>query len=395
MNPPSPRLGQLDQPPRVAVVLASAAWGGAESQALLGAAALRAAGRAEIVVFAMTSAPLAGSPVALACAAAGFPCLPLPRCESRWGWRTWLRIRAIGRQLRASKADLLLPFTMPANIACALGRTASGARAVIWNQRDQGLARFPRWLERAAVRRANGFIANSPGGAAFLADRLGVPVARIRVVPNAVALQPPRQARAAWRSGLGIAADVPLVCMVANLSPHKDHHTLLAAWALVVADYAEVVPHLVLAGRDDGAGVSLHAQIDAAGLAACVHFAGPVDDVAGLLAASDLAVFSSRSEGLPNAVLESMAAGLAVVASDIPGVRSALGEGTQPLARPGDAAGLAALIIAALRDPRLRERQGAANRQRAQERFSTAELARALTEEISLVLDSPSRSEPP
>jgi glycosyltransferase involved in cell wall biosynthesis len=368
----------------VAVVLGSADWGGAEHQALLGAQALRAAGSAEIAVFAMTGAPLAGSRVALACAAAGLPCLALPRCESRWGWRTWLRCRAIGRRLRSFRPELLLPSTMPANIACTIGLTASGARAAIWTQRDEGLARFPGWVERAGVRRARRFIANSPGGAGFVSAGLGVPTARVRVVPNAVALAEPRRARASWRAELGIASDAQVACMVANLSAQKDHRTLLAAWPLVVAALAPRVLHLVLAGRDDGLGGALRTQVEAAGLSACVHFAGAVDDVAGLLAASDVAVHSSRSEGLPNAVLEAMASGLAVVASDIPGVRFALGEGPQPLAAPGDPTALAAQLSALLADPRRRSALGAANRQRAQERFSISALVEALAEELDL-----------
>src|SRR2546426_8921983 len=76
-----------------------------------------------------------------------------------------------------------------------------------------------------------------------------------------------------------------------------------------------------------------------------VRFLGPVDDVPGLLSAVDLAVLSSTSEGCPNAVLECMASGLPVVATDIPGIRKAVGpSGYNYLAPPDDARSFAERI---------------------------------------------------
>jgi glycosyltransferase involved in cell wall biosynthesis len=84
--------------------------------------------------------------------------------------------------------------------------------------------------------------------------------------------------------------------------------------------------------------------------------------VSGFLGAPDLAVFSSRSELLGRGATEPMAAGLPVVGTDVPGIREALGEGGVPfLAPPGDAPGLAEVILRFATDPELRARVGRAN----------------------------------
>jgi len=94
-----------------------------------------------------------------------------------------------------------------------------------------------------------------------------------------------------------------------------------------------------------------------------VRFAGHVSDVAGLLSAADVSVFSSRSEGCPNAVLESMAAGLPVAGTDIEGIRELVGPtGAQFLAPLEDANSLASVLLKLANDPALCARLGTENR---------------------------------
>jgi glycosyltransferase involved in cell wall biosynthesis len=109
-----------------------------------------------------------------------------------------------------------------------------------------------------------------------------------------------------------------------------------------------------------------------------VRFAGYVSDVAGLLRAVDIGVFSSRSEGCPNGVLECMAAGLAVVATDIEGVREVMGS-SEFLAPVGDAEAMARAILKLAADPAVCARIGAANKKRISENHD----ARRMCEELS------------
>jgi glycosyltransferase involved in cell wall biosynthesis len=100
---------------------------------------------------------------------------------------------------------------------------------------------------------------------------------------------------------------------------------------------------------------------------------GEVDDVSGLLGACDLAVFSSRSEGLGRGATEPMYVGLPVVGTDVPGIREAVGDvGAAFLAPPGDAAGLADRIVRLAADPELRVQVGRANAALVRERQSAA-----------------------
>ena len=100
------------------------------------------------------------------------------------------------------------------------------------------------------------------------------------------------------------------------------------------------------------------------------RFAGHITDVPGLLSAVEIGVFSSRSEGCPNGVLECMAAGLAVAGTDIEGVREIVSpNGFHLLAPPGDARELAQVILGLASDPGKRSIIGERNRSRVREHY--------------------------
>jgi glycosyltransferase involved in cell wall biosynthesis len=160
--------------------------------------------------------------------------------------------------------------------------------------------------------------------------------------------------------------------MIANLHANKDHATLLRAWRDLVSGWnaKRRKPVLVLAGRHDGAYESLTALAAELKIDDSVRFLGPVSDVCGLLSAIDLGVFSSRSEGCPNAVLETMAAGLPVVATDSEGIREVVGPaGARLLAAAGDSAALATVLTTLANDTQLRAEIGAHNRERVRKNY--------------------------
>ena len=148
----------------------------------------------------------------------------------------------------------------------------------------------------------------------------------IDVIPNAVAVPPCINApeRFAIRKELTEDASRPLLISVGRLNRLKGYADLLDAFALVRQKHARAF--LAIAGGGDLYD-DLAARINALGLQGASALLGSRDDVPRLLAASDLYVSASHLEGLPVSVLEAMAAGLPVVATDVGDVAQVVVEG--------------------------------------------------------------------
>jgi glycosyltransferase involved in cell wall biosynthesis len=160
---------------------------------------------------------------------------------------------------------------------------------------------------------------------------------------------------------------------VGNLYPVKGHAHLLRAMPAVVAGRPDA--HLVVLGRG-----ALHdpllAEAATLGLSDRVHLLGHREDVARWVAAIDVFVLPSLSEGLPLSLLEAMAAGRPVVVTAVGGVPEVVQDAVTgfvvPPASPG---ALASRILALLRDTALSAVMGAAGQTRVRERFSVERMA--------------------
>lgn len=184
------------------------------------------------------------------------------------------------------------------------------------------------------------------------------------------------------RRVLGLGPDELVIGTVANFTPKKDQHTLLAAVALLPRSLPW---RLVLVGSGP-LEVSLRAAVDELGLGHRVMFAGSRDDVPEILPAFDVFVLSSRYEGLPISLLEAMAAGVPVVATAVGGIPDAVADGvTGVLLPPGDPGVLADALGGVLGDSDRRVRMGAAAREAA-ERFSILPAVRTIEQIYERVL---------
>ncbi|HJT65238.1 MAG TPA: glycosyltransferase [Pyrinomonadaceae bacterium] len=360
---------------RIVFLLGNLELGGAERQALILARYLAGQQQAAVQVWGFNKT----GPVAQICERHGLPwrVIPYPFTGTRLN-----RARGLVRvcaALRQTKPDILLPYTLGPNIVCGLIWRWTGARASVWNQRDEGIVPYGSPIARWAAKRTPRFIANSAGGARFLIEKLLVDKAKVTVIHNGIETAAPELDRRAWRERLAVNDRSFVACMVANLHALKDHVTLLHAWQKVVNGFENngCAPLLVLAGRHDGAYEYLAALAADLKLDGTVRFAGQVSDVSGLLGAADVSVFSSRSEGCPNGVLESMAAGLPVAGTDIEGIREIVGPaGAQFLTPAGDADSLAGVLLKLARDPELCAREGARNRERIRERYDAMRMCK-------------------
>jgi glycosyltransferase involved in cell wall biosynthesis len=165
------------------------------------------------------------------------------------------------------------------------------------------------------------------------------------------------------REELGIPADAPLVGTVANFRPQKGHEFLLRAAVRVRESVPDV--RFVLVGQGP-LEATLRRRVTELGLGATVVFAGWRPDAVRVASAFDLAVLPSLHEGLAIALIEAMALGRPVVATNADGLNEVVDHGREGLLVPrADPDALAHAILTLLEDRELRVRFGQAARQRA------------------------------
>ena len=209
----------------------------------------------------------------------------------------------------------------------------------------------------------------------FVKDALikneGLPADRIDVVYNGIApgIEPSEEARNAAREQLSIVDDRPVVMQVARFHPVKDHATALRAWSIVQAQMPTALLVLVGDGPERG---NLEALTEQLGLQDAVQFTGPVNNARQLIPAADLCMLSSLSEGLSVTLLEAMAAGKPVVATDVGGNPEAVFNGETGLLAPSrDPEALAGCILQLLPNaPYTARTLGQAGRERLLTRFT-------------------------
>jgi glycosyltransferase involved in cell wall biosynthesis len=202
---------------------------------------------------------------------------------------------------------------------------------------------------------------------------LGAPEERVHVIPNGVHLPPQRPRERSFERRWGIPEGAPLVLFLGRLHAIKGLDVLVESFAQCGVNDAQ----LVLAGPDDdGSGARAEHQAAQLGCGDRVHRIGKVDGELRdqLLAGADLFALTSRTEGLPMAVLEALAAGLPCLLSEhcnVPEVEEHGAGSVLPL----DPAQISSALARQLSDPALRSAQSTAARELATERFALSHVA--------------------
>jgi len=301
--------------------------------------------------------------------------------DARAVWR-------VSRLIKRRRFDVVFTWMFDAN---TMGRAAAflaGQRRVIASVRNLETWKRPRHIavDRLLARWTWCIVANSHASMRYAARQARIPASRFRVIHNGIDTarfardrHPSRcrSARRTVRAEFHVPARAPLLIMVARLHPQKGLARLFAAMRDILHERPEA--RLLLVG-DGPLRVSLRKQVEDFGMAERVLFAGGREDVPSLLWAADVFVLPSLREGMPNAVLEAMAAGLPVVATRVGGTPECVADGESGLlVPPDDSHALAHAVLRLLGSARMRARLGAAARERVCAHFGTERLVQRMT----------------
>jgi len=328
---------------RVCLVIGQLGLGGAEKQLALLAAGLRHRGvEATVVVLRQ------GGPREDILREAGVPLINLGLPSPARSWQQpavfALGLERLRRTLLRLRPEVVHAFLLHSCVLTAPAARLAGVPVCVAGRRS--LSDYKAGLrlavagERVATRMTDLLIANAHAVADDAVRTEGVARDKIRVVYNGLtdaAFEPAPPAE--------LACSTPLLLCVANLRAYKGHRYLLDAAARLGERGLACTLALVGAGPEEEV---LRRQAERLGLD--VRFLGARTDIAALLARADVFVLPSLTEGMSNAVMEAMAAGRPVVATEVGGTAELI-EGRGVLVPPADADALAAGLERVLRDP--------------------------------------------
>jgi glycosyltransferase involved in cell wall biosynthesis len=298
------------------------------------------------------------------------------------GWRSLSARAKLARHLRQCDIAIAHAFDFYTNLTLIPAARLARVPVVIASQRQLGDLLTPAQarVQDLAFRWSDCVVCNSRTVAERLIDR-GIPQRKLAVIENGL----PPEAFAVAAPALPRRPGVLRVGMIAVMRFHyKNHAGFLRAAALLSRRIPEL--EFLLVG-DGPLRPELEFIASSLGIGGQVRFLGERRDVPALLASIDVTVLPSVSEGLSNAILESMAAGVPVVAARVGGNPELVVEGTGLLVRPKDDEMLAGALATLLSDNRLREKFGENARRFALEHFTLDRMCRKYQELYSELLD--------
>lgn len=348
--------------PRIIIAIPSLTTGGSERQALFYAKAIRDHGVYEPIVLSLGREGELGPIIdkeniqKLHFSASAF-----------WSGGFWVRLWFILRFcffIRANKPKYILALTHWPCIFCGLVFRFTTAHTFYWNQGsvDSGLP-LSKWEWLIARVMKPKYIANGINPAAFIAQRHNLNEMGVRIINNAIEL--PSSLPKNKNNGLNLI-------MLAHFFPEKDQETVIRAVAELRKSVPDIRLHLV--GSAPGTSskmIECKALSFDLGLMHHVVFHGAMASPHEVLRSASIGILSTRSEGYSNALMEYMAFGLPVIATDILPNREALGEANIPWLFPvGDVQALSQQLKTLCLNEQLRLQTGKENRRQAEQRFS-------------------------
>ncbi|MBW2595333.1 MAG: glycosyltransferase [Deltaproteobacteria bacterium] len=296
----------------------------------------------------------------------------------------------LARLLKSLNVDIVHSYLFSADIASRLAGRLAGTKVIIGSERSPYSSPKKRHILAYKLTRkcVDLMIANSKTGAQFNSRTYAHPACDYRVVYNGVDTERFRpQSNIVIRKELDIPAEKQVIGIFASFKPAKNHTMLLQAFKKVLYRFPDtqlllvgdqLVGNIQLGSEMKGTSdyhARMEALIDELGIRDRCSFLGNRDDVERIYSACDITVLSSLHEGTPNVLLESMACGIPVVATNVCDNSYIVKEGqTGFLVELGDDAGMADRLQTLLENDILRQRMGQQARAWVMGEFSITQL---------------------
>ena len=293
---------------------------------------------------------------------------PMTRLKSLGAVRQIWRLH---KEINRLRIDIVHTFMVRPTILGVFAAWRSNCKIVLTSRRNMGHWYTPSYLRlfRLLNRFTSRVVANSEAAKQAAVNLEGLDPSRVDVLHNGVEMA--QFSGAGDRSltdRLGIPAASRIVGIVANYRPIKDLAMFLRAAALIAAQHSDVAFLLVGKGQLRQPLAKLAAQL---GIGEKVYFTDGVGPVPDYLPMMEIGCLTSLNEGFSNAILEYMAAGLPVVATDVGGNREAVVDGVTGILIPtGDETSFARQVNILLENDRERKLMGERGRTRCAEHFS-------------------------
>lgn len=286
------------------------------------------------------------------------------------------------RLLVQSRAQILHSFLFEANFIGRIAARTAGVPVVVSSLRVAEKRKRDLWLDRLTIRLVDVETCVSEAVRKYAIERAGIPPAKLVTIHNGIDFSRFIGDRKAARTKLELSEDAPVVLSVGRLHEQKGFAYLVHAAKHVVRKFPSL--QLLIAGIGP-LEKELRQLIQQLELEKNVHLLGFRDDIPDLVQAADLFVLPSLWEGLANVILEALAAGKPVVATDVEGTSEVIRDGHSGiLVPPANSQALADATITVLSNQRLAKLMGKRGQQLVKQNFT---LARMVQQHEKLYLD--------
>lgn len=303
-------------------------------------------------------------------------------------------VRRLSRLIRKESIDLIHAHQYTPFFYALASRGLGTSRPIAFTEHGRFLPDYPRpkrmLFNRIMVRKRDRLIAVGKDVRRALIENEGLSSARVEVVYNGIALDrfdssKYPNARQHLLSQLNLSDDTMLAVQVARLDYLKDHRTAVRAIA-EASDASHL--HLVIVGEGPERS-AIEQEINQCRVKDRVHLLGLRQDVPDLLAAADILLLSSISEGIPLTLIEGMAAELPIVSTDVGGIPEIVTDQVHGLLFPAkDHQGIGRGLVRLANDANLRRTMGEAGQREAKNRFSEDAMQAAYEKLMRSMLDA-------